>query len=161
MRYLVFSDTHGHVDTVSQWFQDAPDAVNAVVSAGDFYRDGLALAQQWGLPYYGAQGNNDLEPASPWHTIWDDGAFRVGVIHSHQWPVHRRLDELTQWGHENGCQIVIFGHSHVRFYQPGVVSLLNPGAVHRPRNGQPPTAVVMDLNPDRTWSLHWILLSKN
>lgn len=143
MKYLVFSDTHGHTEFLHQWLAQHPGTVDGLVSAGDFYRDGQELAESWSLPYFGAQGNNDNEPQSPWHTIWTAHGLRFGVIHSHQWSLDDRIAKLEQWAEEQGCHAVIFGHSHVRLYRPGTPTLLNPGALFRPRNNEPRTCALV------------------
>jgi hypothetical protein len=159
MRYLVFSDSHGHWEKLDDWLCHYHDSVDGLICAGDFYRDGLSLSRQWQLPYFGAQGNNDHEgEAAPWQTLWHDGTCHLGVIHGHQWDSSRRLEKLTQWGQENECQMVIFGHSHVRYYQPGVIALLNPGALYRPRNGEPATAALLTISNTKPVTIDWILL---
>lgn len=156
MKYLVFSDTHGHVDFLDHWLESHSGAVDGLVSAGDFYRDGQTLATRWNLPYYGAQGNNDREPEAPWQTIWTAHGMRFGVIHSHQWPAAERLGKLQQWARDADCQVVIFGHSHVRVYHPGTVTLLNPGALFRPRDNQPRTCALLSISRSGALGLDWI-----
>lgn len=76
MHYLVFSDSHGHLEKLDDWLAHYHDSVDGVICAGDFYRDGFLLSSQWHLPYFGAQGNNDHEEkASP----WQDGTCHLGV----------------------------------------------------------------------------------
>lgn len=156
MRYLVFSDTHGHTDFLNDWLTNHPRSVDGLVSAGDFYRDGQQLATRWNLPYFGAQGNNDHEPDSPWQTIWTVQDITLGVIHSHQWSASQRMKKLEQWAEDAHCQVVIFGHSHVRLYRPGRITLLNPGALYRPRANQPRTCVLLTIDPSGSLQVDWI-----
>lgn len=159
MRYLIFSDTHGHTEFLHDWLRRQHQAIDGLVSAGDFYRDGQELAESFNLPYFGAQGNNDQEPESPWHTVFTTEGWRIGVIHSHQWAATERIVRMEEWAQQRGCHLVIFGHSHVRFYQPGPISLLNPGALFRPRNQEPKTCVLLTVRaaPADPFAVEWIL----
>lgn len=163
MRYLVFSDTHGHTEFLHDWLHRYHNAVDGLVSAGDFYRDGQELADAFHLPYFGAQGNNDLEPASPWHTVWATEGLNIGVIHSHQWASTERVVRMQEWGQEQGCRMVIFGHSHVRFYLPGPITLLNPGSLFRPRNREPKTCVLLTIRATQTdpFEVEWVLADRD
>lgn len=153
MRYLVVSDTHGRIFPVLDRMSGSKWGFDAVIGAGDFYRDGVALS--------GAQGNNDLEPDSPWSNTWQDGLVRGLVIHGHQWPSHRRRQGLIEKAQALSCNLVIYGHSHVReWIKVGDITLINPGAVHAPRNNQPKTIAVLDIFPDGTLSLKWITLGE-
>ena len=163
MRYLIFSDTHGHTEFLDEWLSRHHKAVDGLVSAGDFYRDGQELAQAFNLPYFGAQGNNDHEPESPWHTIWTVQGLSIGVIHSHQWSATDRIVKIEEWAQQRGCRMVIFGHSHVRLYRPGPITLLNPGALFRPRNQEPKTCALLTVEPTQAdpFAVEWILADED
>jgi len=154
MRYLVVSDSHGHLNLLWNWLKTCRESWDAIIHAGDYYRDGEALSQQLGLPMFGAQGNNDRDARAPWETVWQDGTRRLGVIHGHQWDADHRLQGLLEWAKMRGCEVVVFGHSHVDgvFQQEGRW-LINPGAIWRPRQGRPPLVMTLEI-PKVVWRLH-------
>lgn len=134
MRYLVFSDTHGRLSEVAALAARC-QPFDAVIGAGDFYRDGAALAELWGKPYCGAQGNNDDEPAAPWWSLFRDRSTVGLVVHGHQWTPSARLQKMADLAKVHGARVVVFGHTHRRQdVEVAGIRLLNPGAVHRPRD---------------------------
>ena len=150
-RYLVISDSHGHMAEVLARCQDW-GRFDGVIGAGDFYRDGAALAQIMNLPYFGAQGNNDREPDAPWMTDIPGTVLGL-VIHGHQWPAPVRQNGLVQRAKQSGAEYVVFGHSHRRFdLTVDGIRLLNPGAIYRSL-AFPPSVGVLDI--EQTGQLSW------
>lgn len=137
MRYLVVADIHGHLERLKP-LTDSTMLLDGVIGAGDFYRDGQWLADNFGVPYYGAQGNNDHEETAPWITMWAVDHIRFGVIHGHQWVSSRRQQGLWHFAESHRLDIVIFGHTHRRqHFVHDETIFFNPGSVFRPR-GFPP-----------------------
>lgn len=158
MRYLVISDTHGHIEPVLAHRRDYGE-IAAVIGAGDFYRDGAWIAEMWGLPYYGAQGNNDHEPQSPWSSTFRDGRVVGFVIHGHQWEASRRLQGLCQVAKAQRADILVYGHTHRRRVDRCQdATLLNPGAVYAPRGGEPRTVALLDIAPNGSLSWEWLVV---
>lgn len=155
MRYLVISDTHGHLGQMSIPLQEGHPRVDGVICAGDFYRDGLWLARRMGIPCFGAQGNNDHDAKAPWATFWQVHGVRLGVIHGHQWSSHKRLAGLGGLAGRHRLHVLVFGHSHQREqYRTPSALLVNPGAGFRPVDS-PPSLGWLDIDTEGSLNFAW------
>ncbi|POB11092.1 metallophosphoesterase [Sulfobacillus sp. hq2] len=158
MRYVVISDTHGRIAKWANQLVNLSD-VDGLICAGDFYRDGLWLAQKMGVPYYGAQGNNDHDVHAPWATFWQSHGVRFGVIHGHQWPASQRLAALQRLAHQFTLQVLVFGHSHKReSYHTSETWIVNPGAGFRPVQS-PPSFGWLTYDAEGSLNFSWDVLS--
>ncbi len=134
MRIAVFSDTHGvtapMLDAVSRFRPDA------VVHLGDHDRDTAGLLSLFPeIPLYSVAGNCDLAALAPNVLTVSFGPVRAFLTHGHLYHVnYGRLDSLVYAAQEAGCQLALFGHTHVPLHQDvGGVKVVNPGTAGRGR----------------------------
>lgn len=142
----LLSDTHDDVHATRRalaWFREAD--VDHVLHLGDVTSP-ATLELFDGLRLHVVRGNMDhdaagirraaeaLDPAASFDDVHDLvlGDRRVGMIHGHD---HPRLAGMVQSG---AFDLVLHGHTHVfRDERAGPTRIVNPGAVHGPRDGTP------------------------
>ena len=129
-RVGVFSDSHGDEKALYDLIGKM-GYLDAVCFLGDVSRDAMFLCDLCAAmpnhpPFYGVKGNNDLASMLPDSLIADLGGKRAYLTHGHM--IASPLS-LAYRALENGCQIALFGHTHIPFssYEQGVL-LVNPGS---------------------------------
>lgn len=131
MKFLVFSDSHGCVETMAQAV--AREQPQGVIHLGDCWPDGQALRRRFpGLPVYQVAGNCDRYCTDPGMVqilrleLEDVVCY---LCHGHQFRVKMGLLRLKLAANEANAQVALFGHTH-RSYCQDVEGLLlfNPGA---------------------------------
>ena len=133
MRLGVFSDTHGHIEDLSQ--ELAKENLDALICLGDHINDGRILAQRHGLPLYGVRGNCDW----PEKGLLEDYPLHLEGIsllltHGHHYKVKSSLIKLCEKALQENYNLVLYGHTHM--YKDVVlkdVHFINPGSVSLPR----------------------------
>lgn len=150
-RVGVFSDSHGDQKALYE-LMEKMGYVDAVCFLGDVSRDGMFLSDLCaGMPhrpaFYGVKGNNDLASMLPDSAIADLGGKRAYLTHGHliTGPLSLAYRAL-----ENGCQIAMFGHTHIPFYsyEQGVL-LLNPGSAGNYCRGGSARASVLEITGEK------------
>ncbi len=159
MRIGIVSDTHGNAVRL-QWALEALHAerAEALVHCGDLgHLRLLDLLAGAGVPIWLAAGNMDRDldalgkrasaVSIAFHprTIelpFADGRYLVATHGDRQ----AALEELIAGGQ---FPYVCHGHTHrMRDDRIGACRVINPGALHQPRGGHPPTAALLDTDAD-------------
>lgn len=150
-RVGVFSDSHGDQKALYD-LMEKMGYLDAVCFLGDVSRDAAFLSDLCaGMPnrppFYGVRGNNDIASMLPDSLIADLGGKRAYLTHGHL--VASPLS-LAYRALENGCQIAMFGHTHIPFfsYEQGVL-LLNPGSAGNYCRGGSARASVLEITGER------------
>ena len=135
MRIAVFSDTHRltapMVDAVSRCRPDV------IIHLGDHDRDtGVLLKQFPEIPLYNVAGNCDFAPLAPNVITVSFGPVKAFLTHGHLYHVDfGRVDSLVYAAQEAGCQLALFGHTHVPYHEDvGGVKVVNPGTAGKGRS---------------------------
>ncbi|MGB9867111.1 MAG: metallophosphoesterase [Bacillota bacterium] len=127
----VVSDSHGNTRALEEAVNFLKDC-DALIHAGDFYKDGLYLAQRCQLPCYAVGGNCDIGPKGPRELTVEIEGKRFFITHGHMHLVKRTLDDLIKVATDRDVDCVVFGHTHVPyaawlgprlFFNPGSVSI--------------------------------------
>ena len=149
MRIIVISDTHGdyaHLESVIMRNTDA----DWIFHLGDgeteldrFVTSHPALAPK----IIHVAGNCDYDSLSPDFFILEAGDHKIFATHGHKYGVRSSLQHLRYIARENGCDIVLFGHTHERLdaYEDGMW-LFNPGSAACPRDGLKPSFGNIDIS---------------
>lgn len=140
----VVSDSHGRFSALEKMIDQAPD-VAAWIHCGDYCEDGDDLAMCVDVPVYTVLGNNDMmtQTNTPEYRNITIGGLHIMAIHGHQWYGGQRLKQLTALGKQNDAALVVFGHTHRRFYEIiDGMPLLNPGSIALPRDGRQGTYAI-------------------
>lgn len=136
MRILVISDTHGAIAGLRA-LRAQVGPVDYLIHAGDFLDDLDPCGELFGVPperRLGVVGNCDYPRREPAEVVWEQGGVRFLITHGHRQDVKRTLMGIWYRARELGCQVAIFGHSHLPVaVREGEVLLFNPGSPSRPR----------------------------
>jgi putative phosphoesterase len=150
----LISDTHIPEAGTDIWpqvyarFRD--ERVDAILHAGDMHvlRVLDSLEQRVGVPVFACRGNGDdgsggrpVCPDDPrlrsaWLLDWD--GFRIGLCHDMalpEQPPHRTVETMMRRYFGGGCDVVVYGDTHVAAVDllRGTL-LVNPGSPMYPRN---------------------------
>ena len=129
MKILVFSDSHGHLSRVMEFYNKT--RCQAVIFLGDGLRDAQNLYSVSGsVPVYMVCGNCDFfAGGTPDMQLLELEGRRVLITHGHRQNVKSGLLELKSAALRSHADIALFGHTHqsVLTEQDGLL-LANPGA---------------------------------
>ena len=135
MNILVFSDSHGDVETMAEltarWRPDQ------LLHLGDHFSDMVKLHLRFPeIPMQGVRGNCDA-PGSPERLRLTLGGVNMLLVHGHRQGVKEDLERLYFTALESGAELVLFGHTHRALHErEGKVEFFNPGSIGR---GWPPS----------------------
>ena len=135
MRIFVVSDTHGDLKKAIELYDRALQGgpVDFIIHCGDFYSDGLRLAQMCGQRVYAVHGNCDGGWGEEFR-IAETPAGKILVIHGHNEDVGFSLDNTAYLAQREKCAAVCFGHTHRSLiHEHNGILFVNPGSTRRPR----------------------------
>ena len=127
VRLAVFSDTHGNTEGIERIVRQVnPDVV---IHLGDYDRDAKVLQQKYPhIPVYSVCGNCDYGSQEPTDGVLMFGRVSLFITHGHLYNVREELDTLAFIANKEGCQIALYGHTHVSDYRVvNGVTVINPG----------------------------------
>ena len=139
MKILVFSDTHGYLDSAEHVLKRIGGRMDMVFHLGDHDEDARELQKEFPkLPFHVVKGNNDYGIDTPSQKLVRAGGKTLLLTHGHKQRVHWNPDTISYWAEEQGADVVLFGHTHVPLWDDGGrVALFNPGSISLPRGGMP------------------------
>lgn len=145
MKILVFGDAHGDTDAVRRVLEWQSDA-EYKLSVGDLEIEEDILLEN---DVIHVVGNSRHDTGFAKENSLDIGGKKLFMTHGHLYKVHRNLKQLLKHCQAEGCDIVLYGHSHIASYDEifGIV-FINPGSLSRPRNTLPPTYCILTLEED-------------
>ncbi len=148
MRIIVISDTHGSVRAIENVFLRNRDA-DLFIHLGDGERDLDSFLNE--NPDYTEKtihvcGNCDTGSLSPGYVVLPVFGHKIFATHGHLFAVKNDLEILKKNAKQNDCDIVLFGHTHIRYnkHENGLY-LLNPGSAKCPNDGTAPSFGHIDL----------------
>ena len=150
MRVVVLSDTHvrrGGRKVMPPAAVDHLRTADAILHAGDvlegWFLDDLAEV----APVHAVLGNNDVDLELPERREVVLGGVRIGMVHDSGARTGREA-RLARWF--PGCDLVVFGHSHIPMDGRGLGQrLLNPGSPTDKRSQPHHTLALLDLDDAR------------
>lgn len=143
MRIIVISDTHGNYSALSSVFLRNSDA-DWFIHLGDGEREldrFIIEHPEYIEKVIHVCGNCDVGSLSPEHVMLPLGnGHKLLATHGHTYGVKGGLDRLRKTAEVFDCDIVLFGHTHIRrnTYENGLY-LLNPGSASCPHDGRKPS----------------------
>ena len=141
MKIIVMSDSHRRSGIIDQVMSAHPDA-DAFIHCGDIQEEpnfypGLKVVA----------GNGDYDPRLPKQLCFTLNGHEIFVTHSHLFPYMNKHQHLAKKAKEYGCDIVLYGHTHIPAYEVvNGVTILNPGSLLRNRDGSAPSYAILTLN---------------
>lgn len=158
MRVVVLADTHMRRDwdrTLPPRAWDVLHGADAILHAGDVI-EGWVLEELAAVaPVHAVLGNNDreLEGVLPETLELELAGVRIGMTHD-SGPAAGRARRLHARFPDR--DVVVFGHSHVPWNEPGVDGqlLFNPGSPTERRRQPHRTVGVLELEAGRVLSAH-------
>lgn len=139
MKILVVSDSHKNFAALKKAFDAVPDA-DTVVHLGDGEREFMLLKTanpRRNMIFIG--GNCDEDFHRPWQSVDADG-HKIFCCHGNNHDVHKGVGELVDAAKHYGCDIALYGHTHVPHTEiVNGVYVMNPGSLESPRDGSVPS----------------------
>lgn len=141
-RVAVFSDTHGDLSRLPAALCKAGQ-LDAFLHLGDYGEDAKRIAQLLPVPYAAVRGNCDYGSRLPKEHIARFEDASVMLVHG---DAYRSEYELALLAEENGCQAVLFGHTHTPLLTAqGATLVVNPGSLSLPRFCSEPSFTVLTI----------------
>ena len=142
MTIAVMSDTHGGIDNVrwlleQVWKHTGP--IDAYLHLGDGIYDFTNLEsfirrRDPQAKMIAVRGNNDWGTMDiPETRVLTLGGLKILMTHGHRYHVRATYDCVDLAARENGCQVALFGHTHVQMMEMRSILLLNPGSTNNDR----------------------------
>ena len=149
MRIIVISDTHGAYNRLYKVVMNNFKA-DAFIHLGDCLDECMELLKNFPAlaeRFYFVKGNCDYGSSVPTYKIIDIApGHRIFATHGHRYGVNYDTGTILSTAKVNNCDIVVFGHTHVRLctYEDGI-HIMNPGSASRPRDGKPASYGFIDI----------------
>ena len=150
MRIIVMSDTHGNYSALESIIMRNTDA-DRFIHLGDGERelDRFIVSHEIiSQKIIHVAGNCDYLSFSQDVFTLPVMEHKIFAAHGHQFGVKSSLERLKAIARSNGCDIVLYGHTHERFqsYEDGMW-IMNPGSAACPRDGNRPSFGHIDISP--------------
>ncbi len=150
MRIIVISDTHGNYRALSSVFIRNGDA-DWFIHLGDGERDldrFIVEHPEFAQKVLHASGNCDIGSLSPGYVVLPvTPEHKIFATHGHIFNVKGGLERLKSRAGSFGCDIALYGHTHVRYnkYEDGIY-VMNPGSASCPHDGTKPSFGTIDIS---------------
>ncbi len=148
MRIIVMSDSHGNFSAVEKIVSLQPDA-DLYIHLGDGERDVdrlLLKHPEMAGHFIHVCGNCDYDSLSPIVFTAPVGNHKLYASHGHIQFVKFSLEKIREIAAANGCDIILFGHTHNRLISSeNGVYMMNPGSCSYPHDGKRPSFGLIDV----------------
>ena len=137
MRIGVLSDTHRDKFAVKRVVEFAGN-VDAWFHCGDNIEDVNILNEgsDKKVPIYFVKGNCDFSTDVPAELIVELEGKKFYIVHGNNYGIINIAQDVMYAAMEKGCDMAVFGHTHISEIQYGEVLVMNPGSPSRPRDVQ-------------------------
>lgn len=163
MKIGIVSDSHGSTRAIDRMLSHpAAEGVTLWLHAGDITPDAeyLAMVTEGKAKVRYVAGNSDWpEPGARYDDVVEAAGHRIFLTHGHMYGVRFTTKMLCDAAGESGCDIAVYGHTHVAEISTGHITVLNPGSVARPRDAMQGAFLVMDLEQGKAPACHLIRLA--
>ncbi len=167
-RILVISDSHGYSPMLKEIVSKFGADVQAMVFCGDGIYDLLSADFKKLPPVVGfVRGNND-----PSSVVLKNGLFekrisvpsqiqltvcekKILVCHGNDCGVYYSVSGAESVAQMQGCQAVVFGHTHVPCENMHVIYSMNPGSISSPRRASKLSFAILEVNANHFSSVFY------
>ena len=156
MRIIVFSDTHGNLSAVKKIFRRNGNA-DLFIFLGDGEREVDQVRHHYlDQKVLQVSGNCDFGSFTKTSDIYmTPSGLKIFFTHGHRWAVKYTTDKLLEQAKSINAQIVLFGHTHCRYYEYGDgVHILTPGSAGNPRDFMPASYAYIDITDQGIFCAH-------
>ncbi len=147
MRVLLVSDNHGRIGELQRAYEKVQPQL--ILHMGDSQVEFSRLAELFDCEVIGVRGNCDFDTSLPKTEEVTLGRHKIFMTHGHLFDVGFDLFPLVDAAREHGCDVALFGHTHVpELTRIEEVVVCNPGSIAQPRQaGHEYTYGVIDVDP--------------
>ncbi len=149
MQIIVMSDSHGKYSALEKVILSHTDA-DWIIHLGDGERelDNFCSKHPVIAPkIVRIAGNCDYYSIQPDQFVLPALEHRIFAAHGHKYGVNFSLEQMKKAAEKHGCDIVLYGHTHVRCnkFEDGFY-IMNPGSASIPRDGNKPSFGLIDIS---------------
>jgi putative phosphoesterase len=129
IKILIFSDSHGKSTLMNKAILiEKPDLL---LHLGDGIFDMHKVQTEFtGVAAAAVKGNCDIAVNEPEKRTLNLDGIKIYMTHGHIYGVKSGYDTLIEAAKKEGADILLFGHTHVPFYEmKGALHILNPGSL--------------------------------
>ena len=163
MKIGIVSDSHGSTRAIDRMLSHpAAEGVTLWLHAGDITPDAeyLAMVTEGKAKVRYVAGNSDWPaPGARYDDVVEAAGHRIFLRHGNMYGVRFTTKMLCDAAGESGCDIAVYGHTHVAEISTGHITVLNPGSVARPRDAMQGSFLVMELEQGKAPACHLIRLA--
>lgn len=149
MRIIVMSDSHGNYQALEDVILRNTDADWIFhLGDGESELDRFIVSHPVIAPkIIHVAGNCDYHSLSSNDFVLPVPGHKIFATHGHRYGVNFSLDNIKNAAKEKGCDIILYGHTHVRFnkIEDGFY-ILNPGSASIPRDNRAPSFGHIDIS---------------
>lgn len=128
-KLIVMSDTHGNRGLAEQMFALVSEN-DIVIHLGDGATDMRELRALFPEKVYACAGNCDMYSPLPEEWELEVEYVKIFFCHGHRYGVKSDLHALALEAKKRGCQIALYGHTHIaKIVEMEGVTLINPGSM--------------------------------
>ena len=133
MKILIFSDTHGSFAEMKKVIAEEKP-IDVLAHCGDICGLFSSALGKTDYQIRAVRGNCDYDTSLPETEVVELLTHKALLVHGHLHMVDNNNRYLVKTAKENGCDLALYGHTHV----PEVVTedgvlVINPGSLVRPR----------------------------
>ncbi|MCD5414535.1 MAG: metallophosphoesterase [Clostridiales bacterium] len=143
MKIGVLGDSHGRIKNINIAMKFLKDT-ELIVFTGDHITDIRYITKEYGAEVIAVRGNCDC--SGELEIVRTINGRRIFICHGHKYGVKYTLDNIHYRAEELEADIVIFGHTHIPYYEEtnGII-MINPGSVTFPRGRSKKSCVMINL----------------
>jgi len=148
MKIVVLSDSHNSLSfDEGAFLAEKPDML---IHCGDGAGQAESLSFVAPCPVKYVCGNCDS--MGKYFEVIEIEKHKIFVTHGHLYEVSSSLSQLNKATEENGCDIVLYGHTHIPHIELAYGKwFINPGSTSRPRDFYKPTYAVVNIIGDKIY----------
>ena len=111
-RVLVVSDSHGNMGNLSEVIKRSKD-IDMLIHLGDIQGEDELLRSMCNFPVEIVRGNCDFETNNKLYLTIELECHKIFATHGHAYGVEWGIERLSYAALEEGCDIAMYGHTHV------------------------------------------------
>ena len=129
---IAISDSHGRTENVNA-LSALVDENDYFIHLGDGANDVRELYKNNPDKTYICRGNCDFSSPYPLEYVLEIEWLKILCYHGHAYGVKDGLERLAMQAKERGCQVALYGHTHLaQITEMDGVTLINPGTLRYP-----------------------------